>query len=232
MWKTFLPGKTSERLICFNANMFENDRLTQVISFITSLLKRPYFLLKVAIFVLGLLSIGAGGWFGLGKGQAQSTQVCPISDSSSGEIDGQEVASASNLALDIGGAVLKPGLYELKSGSRYADLIAAAGGLSKQVSKEFVAKELNLSKELKDQEKVYLPFEEEDIRTVQTIESSSSLVSINEATVDALQTLKGVGEVTAQKIISGRPYSELTQLVANKVLSEKLFESLQSQLKL
>ncbi len=233
MWKTFLPRKTSERLICFNANMFENDRLTQVISFITSLLKRPYFLLKVVIFVLGLLSIGAGGWFSLGKvGKAQATQVCPISDSSSGEIDSQEVASASNLTLDIGGAVLKPGLYELKSGSRYADLIAAAGGLSKQVSKEFVAKELNLSKELKDQEKVYLPFEEEDIRTVQTIESNSSLVSINEATADALQTLKGVGEVTAQKIISGRPYSELTQLVANKVLSEKLFESLQSQLKL
>lgn len=213
--------------------MFENDRLTQVISFITSLYQRPYFLLKVAIFVIGLLSIVVGSLLSLGKvGQAQAVQNCPLPDFSSGEVGGQVAASVSNITLDIGGAVLKPGLYELKSGSRYADLIALAGGLSKEVSKEFVAKELNLSKELKDQEKVYVPFAEESIDLSGDTETSSALVSINDATAVALQALRGVGEVTAQKIIAGRPYSELRQLVTNKILSEKLFENLQSQLKL
>ncbi len=213
--------------------MFENDRLTQVISFITSLYQRPYFILKVAIFVIGLLSIVVGSLLSLGKvGQDQAVQNCPLPDFSSGEVGGQVAASVSNITLDIGGAVLKPGLYELKPGSRYADLIALAGGLSKEVSKEFVAKELNLSKELKDQEKVYIPFAEESIDLSGDTETSSALVSINDATAVALQALRGVGEVTAQKIIAGRPYSELMQLVTNKILSEKLFENLQSQLKL
>lgn len=213
--------------------MFENDRLTQVISFITSFLQRPYFLLKVVIFVIGLLSIVVGSLLNLGKlDQAQAVQNCPLPDFSSGEVGGQVAASVSNITLDIGGAVLKPGLYELESGSRYADLIALAGGLSKEVSKEFVAKELNLSRELKDQEKVYIPFMEESIETSGGVGASSNLISINGATANDLQTLKGVGEVTAQKIIAGRPYSELRQLVTNKILSENLFENLQSQLKL
>ncbi len=184
------------------------------------------------VFVGGLVSILAGIWLGLGSAsQAQAVQNCPLVEStSSNELPVQEAIELIN--VDIGGAVEKPGLYELKNGSRYADIISLAGGPTRDVSKEFMAKELNLSKQLNDQEKVYLPFSSEEIVPLVVRNDVSNMVSVNNATSQELQNLKGVGEATAQKIISGRPYSELTELVGNKIISEKLFNDLKTQLKL
>src|SRR5688572_2049069 len=49
------------------------------------------------------------------------------------------------IKVDIGGAVLNPGVYTLEKDSRVEDLIREAGGLDASASAEYVTKRLNLS---------------------------------------------------------------------------------------
>ena len=51
-------------------------------------------------------------------------------------------------------------------------------------------------------------------------------VDINSATAAELKMLPGVSDSDATKIIEGRPYSDKTQLVSKKVVSEPTFEKI------
>ena len=151
---------------------------------------------------------------------------------------------ANNLGfikVDIQGAVKKPGIYQLAIGQRIADLITSASGFVTEADASYIAKTLNLATELKDQDKIYIPFLEEDQSrdsessssdTETSSQSESKLISVNQANLDALQTLSGIGAVKAQAIIDNRPYSNLDDLVSKKVLSENLLSNLKAQLSL
>lgn len=145
------------------------------------------------------------------------------------------------IKVDIQGAVKKPGIYQLETGQRIADLVASASGFVTEADAFYIAKTLNLATELKDQDKIYIPFLEEnqsrdgessssDTETSSQLESD--LISINQANLDTLQTLSGIGAVKAQAIIDNRPYSNLNDLLSKKVLSENLLNNLRAQLSL
>lgn len=150
-------------------------------------------------------------------------------------------ASLGLIKVDIQGAVKKPGIYQLEIGQRIADLVASASGFVTEADATYIAKTLNLSTELKDQDKIYIPFLEENqsqdsenssLGTEVSSQSESALISINQADTKQLQTLTGIGEAKAQAIIDNRPYSNLEELVSKKVISENLLNSLKSQLTL
>ena len=67
--------------------------------------------------------------------------------------------SVEKIVLDISGAVENPGVYTLDLGSRLADLVTLSGGVTNEVSQKWLARSLNLSAVLQDQQKVYVPFE-------------------------------------------------------------------------
>jgi competence protein ComEA len=145
------------------------------------------------------------------------------------------------IKVDIQGAVKKPGIYQLVIGQRIADLVASASGFVIEADASYIAKTLNLATELKDQDKIYIPFLEENqdqdsenssSDTETSSQSESKLISVNQANLDALQTLSGIGAVKAQAIIDNRPYSNLDDLVSKKVLSENLLSNLKAQLSL
>lgn len=152
------------------------------------------------------------------------------------------IASLGLIKVDIQGAVKKPGIYQLEIGQRLSDLIALADGFDPDADQSYVAKTLNLATELKNQDKIYIPFFEEaeldnssnDSGNVAVpIDSeSSNLISINQSTATQLKTLSGIGEVKAQAIIDARPYASLEELVSKSVLSENLFNDLKVQLTL
>ncbi len=138
----------------------------------------------------------------------------------------------NQLKVNVSGAVNQPGVYALNNGDRLEDAIKAAGGFSDEASPEYISKVLNLSLKLSDGQKIYLPFKGEKVTaSIQTNASSttanptstSGLIGLNSATPAQLDTLPGIGPVTAQKIITGRPYSDLADLSTRKIVSGSVY---------
>lgn len=141
------------------------------------------------------------------------------------------------VVVDVSGGVIKPGVYSLAVGSRVEDAIAAAGGLSKEVDDERLAKVVNRAAKLSDGAKIYIPTMTgpgpvNDSLTSYNIVTGPGPVSVNAASQSDLEALTGVGPATAKKIIDGRPYTDLSELVAKKAMGQALFDKLKAQLTL
>jgi competence protein ComEA len=153
------------------------------------------------------------------------------------------------LRIDIQGAIKKPGVYQLALGQRVADALEKAGGLRTDADTLYIAKSLNLATPLRDSDKLYIPFLSERAPTAGPTSTgsgndgggaaapgaaapSTNSISINSASKEQLQSLSGIGEVRAQKIIDNRPYAQLSELVEKGALGQALFDTLQGQLTL
>jgi competence protein ComEA len=153
-------------------------------------------------------------------------------------VSADQIASGSaQIMIDIGGGVVNPGVYHLSHGARVQDAIALAGGLSADADEALIAKAVNRARVLVDGEKIYFPEKGAVKSAVITVQNSSaqqenSLVSVNTASMSELDTLPGIGEVTARKIIDGRPYVALEDLVIRKVLSQSVYEKIREQISL
>lgn len=140
--------------------------------------------------------------------------------------------SALQIKIDISGAVLAPGVYELNKEDRVEDAIKKAGGFAEGVSQKYVAQNINLSQKLSDGQKLYIPFEGENIGGVLGSSSigAEGKVSINNASQQELESLPSVGEVTASKIIKSRPYTSLEDLITKKALNRTTFNKIKDQI--
>jgi competence protein ComEA len=110
------------------------------------------------------------------------------------------------IVVDVSGKVLHPGVYTLPSGSRAIDAIKAAGNQLKGVS----LNDINLAQIVSDGEQIVVGApavvvsQGRSKSSSKIVKSSKMLVNINSATVLQLEVLKGVGPVSAQKVISYR----------------------------
>lgn len=135
------------------------------------------------------------------------------------------------ISVDVSGAVNKPGVYQLKNGSRIEDAVSAAGGFSSDANSEYVAKVLNLAQKLVDGSKLYIPKNGEEVAgAVNGIAGSSNKININTASSSELDSLPQVGEATVQKIISNRPYQTVDELLSKKAVTKSVFDKIKDQL--
>lgn len=123
-----------------------------------------------------------------------------------------------NIKVDIKGAVINPGVYEIDSNSRIIDLINLAGGLREDANVDY----LNLSELLKDQMVVKI-FTNEDINNYKKVEivyeyiplececieekecnEENDKININTASKEELMKLNGFGEAKALSVIEYR----------------------------
>jgi competence protein ComEA len=120
--------------------------------------------------------------------------------------------SPSVLVIDVTGKVRRPGIVELSPGSRVYDAIQAAGGKKPGVR----TSELNLARPLVDGEQIVVGIEvpattlvPPGVAPITTAASTSSTtavasVDLNTATQEQLETLPGIGPVTAAAILQYR----------------------------
>ena len=104
----------------------------------------------------------------------------------------------------VTGAVVQPGLQSLPPGSRVNDAIALAGGLLPEAN----ASVLNLAALVTDGDRIYVPLSTTTDRFESPADPSYSLVTdlinINRASQAELESLPGIGPVTAGNIIAYR----------------------------
>lgn len=117
------------------------------------------------------------------------------------------------IVVHIAGEVKKPGIVKIKEGARIADIIEEAGGLTQKAN----ITNINLAYIIEDGQKITIPsIEEKEEKENITTESGEGIINeeqgtssqkqinINKATKEQLCELQGIGESTAEKIITYR----------------------------
>lgn len=153
------------------------------------------------------------------------------------EFPKESLVATQTVSVDVSGAVQNPGVYKLGGEARVEDAIKAAGGLGETANGEYISKTLNLAQKLSDGIKIYIPFVGEKITNqpnsgVVVGTNTSAGVNINTGTQAELEALPGIGPVTASKIISGRPYGKVNDLLDQKIVSKSVFEKIKGLLAL
>ncbi len=183
-----------------------------------------YGALAVVLLLLGARAIRAEGSSGEGADSFSSGGGGgPISVSTGGSGD---------VVVDVTGAVARPGVYRLPSGARVKDAVDRAGGATGAAQLEAI----NLAARLADGQQVVVPKKGPGGAPVATAGATSEEgpISLGTATVEQLDTIDGIGPVTAQDIIDFREehggLSSVDQLDQVSGIGPATMESLRARL--
>jgi competence protein ComEA len=169
-------------------------------------LSRRRVLLGGLLLVLALL---VGARFVVRAGTSAGAAAPPIVGSndqagSTAPSDGAPVPATTRLVVYVVGAVRRPGLYRLAQGSRVADAVARAGGVTRKADPAA----LNLAAPIADGEQVLVP-----ARLPVAVAASQGVavpgvppgpIQLSSATPEQLDSLPGIGPATARKILDYR----------------------------
>ena len=148
-----------------------------------------------------------------------------------------------NCYVDIKGEVLRPGVYEFSCESRIQEVIKNAGGFTEEADET----KINLAQKISDQMQIIVPNlhskQEEGVTEGNSEKGNSSnttpsnskqgTVNINTATLEELQTIKGIGQKKAEAILQYRkehgPFRTKEDLLQVKGIGKKALEAIESQ---
>lgn len=120
------------------------------------------------------------------------------------KINNEEMAGESGkIGVYVTGAVKNPGVYYLDRNSRLYQLLDICGGIQENAD----ISKLNLALKLNDSDKIDVPIKKEESSENSDFQEDieeNNKININEAGVEELKTLTGIGESTAKKIIDYR----------------------------
>ena len=191
--------------------------------------------LAVALAGAAVLALASGSDGAAGVSVARSS-LAPAMASSAGA----RGPASGSWKVDVAGAVAHPGLYELPEGSRVADAIRAAGGYGPRVDAAAAASTINLAEVLRDGAKVVVPERGAvaagagnamgDAGSAgQAAGAGAGLIDVNRASATELDTLPGIGPVTAARIIAAReerPFQSVDELLTRKVVSASVLSKI------
>ena len=123
------------------------------------------------------------------------------------ELKKEDNIDNKEITVYISGEVKKAGIVILKSGDRLATAVEKLGGTTNKAD----LNKVNLAMKVEDEQHYIIPkigeeVSEESVEVTNKEVSSqeSSKININTATIEELDTLPGVGEATANKIVNHR----------------------------
>jgi competence protein ComEA len=148
-------------------------------------------------------------------------------------------ASNQQIAVEIYGAVAKPGLYWLTGDVRLQTVIDAAGGARSDADLSGV----NLARRVEDEEQIEIPFLPDPNATVSAAPAAGSAVApasgkinINLATAAELDALPGIGPALAGRIVAYReqhgPFASLEELSNVSGISVRMVDELRDLISL
>ncbi len=185
--------------------------------------------IPIILGALGLVFLCAGLFVGAWQQPKQPIEI-------SSQTDNETAKSSVKIVVDIAGAVAHPNVYYLDASSRVIDALVASGGLSGEADREWITKNLNLSAKLTDGTKLYIPKTGEsgfqNSGGVVNGAKTTGQIGLNSASISELDTLPGIGPVTAQKIVDGRPYQSIEELRTKKVVTSSVFEKIKDMVNL
>lgn len=162
---------------------------------------------------------------------------------------------SQKVLIDVKGEVNTPGVYELTVDNTVIDAIKKAGGLTSQSD----TSNINLSKKLED-EMVIIVYSKEEIKEMnkeiecppcndvcvtkedekalleekETEKKITGKVNLNEADIEALQTLDGIGEVKAKAIIDYRdkngPFKQIEDIKNISGIGDSVYEKIKDNI--
>jgi len=158
----------------------------------------------------------------------QLTISSPSVAETTGVAPGSE--AKTEVVVDVVGKVRNPGVVTLAAGSRVVDAIAKAGGAKPGVS----LSGLNRARVLVDGEQIYVGKPPGGVAGAAVLApgapAGANLISLNTATQEQLETLPGVGPVTAQSILQWRAshgsFSAIDELLEVDGIGEKTLAKL------
>ena len=141
------------------------------------------------------LSIGIGAFYFLNSRPQPAPQAVDVVTPLINQVE------QSKLIINVAGKVKSPGVYQLPPGSRVIDAIEAAGNHLKGVD----ISDINLARLLVDGEQILVGGNRlQSSKSVARKITVDNPLDINRATLAQLDTLPGIGPVTAQRIIDYR----------------------------
>ena len=148
-----------------------------------------------------------------------------------------------NCYVDIKGEVLRPGVYEFSCESRIQEVIKKAGGFTEEADET----KINLAQKISDQMQIIVPnlhskqeggvtegnSEKGNSSNSTPSNSKQATVNINTATLEELQTIKGIGKKKAEAILQYRKehgaFRTKEDLLQVKGIGKKALEAIESQ---
>lgn len=154
---------------------------------------------KRGLIIVFALTIGLAGFFFLNS--RPTAEPVLIQDTNIDQTQNDLIDIPTKLIVNVAGRVKNPGVYQLPQGSRVVDAIEAAGMQLKGVD----ISDINLARLLVDGEQVLVGGTKlTSKKSTPKKFTSDNPLDINRATITQLDTLPGVGPVTAQRIIDYR----------------------------
>ncbi len=182
-----------------------------------------YGAVAIALLLLGARAIRAEGNSGSSTGSYSS---------GGGDFTIDSSGSGGDVVVDVTGAVVRPGVYRLPAGARVTDAVQRAGGASGGALLEAI----NLAARLADGQQVVVPKRGPAGAPLATAGSTAEEgpISLGTATVEQLDTIDGIGPVTAEDIIEFRDQhgglSSIDQLDQVSGIGPATMESLRARL--
>ena len=157
--------------------------------------------------------------FGLALWQRPKQSVEYIASDSVTQLPGE-----AQIWVDVSGAVVSPGVYQLAGGARIKDALVAAGGLTGLADRDFVSTTINLAAKVKDGDKIYIPTAGGEVAGAAT-----GKVNLNKATSGELESLPEIGPARAGAIIENRPYASVDDLVTKKIIPVGVLDKIRNK---
>lgn len=134
------------------------------------------------------------------------------------------------IIIDVKGAVVREGVYEMKEGDRAKDAVEKAGGFLLEAD----VKKVNLARIVQDQMILYVPNKNEQVQEVATFSKGEAKIQINAASKEQLEKITGIGSRKAESILKYReehgPFQKIEDLLEIDGIGAKSLEKIKDQI--